>query len=222
MDAVKGTVAVPATMVQYTYTLNNPLKYIDSTGMWSINSIVEFGDGTKGKQGKVVADNGDDNVRVLQLALKYLGYNTFVDGGCGDNTRKSVLSYINSTQGYSRLSDQSDGRIAAEAGGELNYQLACKCVANIIQNRWFNRREAHMKRAPTKIIIILVFHMLALTTACNVDKSNMYLVSPDFELEEHANSCIIEDKNDKLELFHVSKPHPRHALTLGHQCFNLI
>ena len=65
-----------------------------------------------------------------------------------------------------------------------------------------------MKRAPTKIIIILVFHMLALTTACNVDKSNMYLDSLDFELEEHANSYIIEDKNDKLEFFHVSEITP--------------
>jgi len=33
MDPVKGTITAPATLVQYVYVLNNPVKYIDPLGL---------------------------------------------------------------------------------------------------------------------------------------------------------------------------------------------
>ena len=39
MDAVKGMVAVPATLVQYVYLLDNPVKYIDPLGLASTPAL---------------------------------------------------------------------------------------------------------------------------------------------------------------------------------------
>ena len=42
VDLVKGFVAGTATLVQYTYVLNNPLKYVDPTGLLPSNDILNL------------------------------------------------------------------------------------------------------------------------------------------------------------------------------------
>ena len=101
--------------MQYQYALNNPLKYVDPTGKWSVDCIVNLLDGTQVRNGKrVVAGNGDDNVRVLQKALKYLGHKVGVDGGYYTETLVAYQQYIVNL-GISMLNDrQIDQQLAME------------------------------------------------------------------------------------------------------------
>ena len=105
VDPVKGCVKEPATMVQYMYALDNPVKNIDPTGMWSVDCVVRFGDGTVNRQGTALAGNGDENVKVLQKALRYLWNSSWkysscypgsADGGYGNQTLGGV-------QGFKRM-----------------------------------------------------------------------------------------------------------------------
>jgi RHS repeat-associated protein len=61
VDAVKGSLANPATMVQYTYVLNNPLLYVDPLGLFLQGTVLQIG------------ANGDDVID-LTKALRNKGY----------------------------------------------------------------------------------------------------------------------------------------------------
>src|SRR5664280_3789406 len=60
-DPVGGQLSNPQSLNRYTYVLNNPLKWIDPTGM-----IVEWNDSKKGKDGRTSAQRAFER-RLAQL-----------------------------------------------------------------------------------------------------------------------------------------------------------
>jgi RHS repeat-associated protein len=101
IDSVKGIAENPATMVQYTYCLNNPLVNIDPTGMWGKKvhkeKTKEWAENAKFNEYEAktiaAADQYVDNLRSGKTALQDLSWHfdmSYFDepyGIYGDDTR---------------------------------------------------------------------------------------------------------------------------------------
>jgi hypothetical protein len=91
VDPVKGMKRNPQTLIQYTYCLNNPFKYIDPLGKFYEDTKLELNDGTKKLNTEISQD-----VFTLQLrlqSLKLLDW-TFKNYGKFDEiTEKAVNAY---------------------------------------------------------------------------------------------------------------------------------